>query len=119
MNISGMLLRGSVLLTASVLVRMLLGKRLSATSRHLLWTLAIVGLLVLPIFHVLLPVWTVASVATPYAVESDRPAESQVRPPASDVTSSLAAPAATLGDHGDPQRASVRVPWATIGAVLY
>jgi hypothetical protein len=45
MTLIAILLEASLLLAAAVLMQALVGKRLSATSRHLLWTLAIVGLL--------------------------------------------------------------------------
>jgi hypothetical protein len=48
MTIIWILLKASLLLSTAARARALLGKRVSATSRHLLWMLAIVGLLVLP-----------------------------------------------------------------------
>jgi len=54
MSITWILLKASLLLSTAVLAHGLLGKRVSATSRHLLWTFAIVGLLVLPILSGLL-----------------------------------------------------------------
>src|SRR5262245_9706214 len=116
MTITGILLKASVLLAAAALAQLFLGERLSATSRHLLGPTAIVGLLALPLSRGLLPAWDVASVASPPAVEFAPTAEPEVMQPVSDVTSSVAAPAAAPGG---TERASVRVPWSTIGAVLY
>jgi hypothetical protein len=48
MTITGILLKASLLLFAAVLTHVLIGKRVSAASRHLLWTLAISALLILP-----------------------------------------------------------------------
>ena len=78
MSITWILLKASLLLSTAVLAHGLLGTRVSATSRHLLWTFAIVGLLVLPILSGLLPAWTIVSVASPRAVESTQTAQSQV-----------------------------------------
>ena len=50
----------SLLLAAASTANVLLYRRTSAASRHLVWTLAVVGLLLLPIFSVALPSWQVA-----------------------------------------------------------
>lgn len=115
MTIIAILLKASLLLAAAVFAHILIGKHLSATSRHLLWTLAIVGLLVLPILHDALPAWTVASVAPPGAPEFARTAESAVMRLAAEVTSSGSADV----NRGDRQVAGVRVPWSTLAAVAY
>ena len=94
MTIIAILLKASLLLAAAVLAHVLVGKRLSATSRHLLWTLAIAGLFVLPIFYGMLPTWTVARVTPSRAPEFARKAESAVTRFASEMTSSVSAPVA-------------------------
>src|SRR5688572_7657918 len=78
---------------AAILAQTLVGERLSATSRHLLWTLAIVGLLVLPLLYGMLPTWAVARATPTRAPEFARTAEAAVTRFASDMASSLSAPA--------------------------
>jgi beta-lactamase regulating signal transducer with metallopeptidase domain len=53
-------LKSSFLLAAAATINMLLSRRMSAASRHLVWTLAIVGLLLLPILSAGLPSWDIA-----------------------------------------------------------
>jgi hypothetical protein len=55
-----MLGKVSVLLAAAVVTNALLYRRASAAIRHLVWTLAVVGLLLLPMLSAVLPGWTVA-----------------------------------------------------------
>ena len=109
------LLKATLLLFAAALAHVLFGKRMSAASRHLLWALAVVGLLVLPLFNAALPSWTIAVVASPRAVELAQTAQSQVTRLASEMTS-VSAPAETLRDG---QLAGVRVPLLTMAAVFY
>src|SRR5688500_14441851 len=115
MTIIAILLKASLLLVAAVLAQALVGKRLSATSRHLLWTLAIVGLLVLPLFYGMLPTWAVARVTPARAPEFARTAEAAVTRFASEMTSSLSAPAGS----GDGQLPDVRISWSTVASVVY
>ena len=56
MIIVAILLKASLVLAVAILPGVLFRKRLSATSRHLLWTLAVVGLLVVPVLHAVLDV---------------------------------------------------------------
>ena len=51
--------RASALLTAAALIDLFLRRRASAATRHLLWTLAVVALLALPIASSELPAWLV------------------------------------------------------------
>lgn len=53
------LVKASVLLAAAGLVDVLLGRRGSAAARHLVWSIAVAGLLVLPIASSALPPWQV------------------------------------------------------------
>jgi beta-lactamase regulating signal transducer with metallopeptidase domain len=53
------LIKATLLLAAAALVDVLLRRRGSAATRHLVWTIAIVGLLALPIASISLPQWTV------------------------------------------------------------
>ena len=51
--------RASALLTAAAVIDLVLRRRASAATRHLLWTLAVVALLALPIASSGLPAWLV------------------------------------------------------------
>ena len=53
--------KASVLLGAAALVQAVLYRRLSAAMRHLVWTLAVVGLILLPILSMALPEWAVVT----------------------------------------------------------
>jgi uncharacterized protein (TIGR03435 family) len=93
MPIIVILLKASLLLLAVLLAYAVLRKRLSATSRHFLWTLAIAGLLVLPVLQDSLPPWTVATVTPSRPSEIVPMADSAVTRSASEVTSSVSPPA--------------------------
>jgi uncharacterized protein (TIGR03435 family) len=118
MTIIAILFKASVLLATAALAQILLGKRLSATSRHLLWTLAIASLLVLPVLHGLLPAWTVAIVAPSPDVTFLPTAESPVGPLVPEGAPSAAAPAPAAATDETPL-ARARVPWSSIGAAIY
>ena len=113
MAIIGILLKSSLLLIAAGLVHVVLRKRVSAASRHLLWTLAICGLLALPVFSGMLPAWTLGS-ASSRAAQLTRTAESQV----ARLTVEVPSVGARLrpSDGGADDRA---IPWPTIAAVVY
>src|SRR5687767_3697188 len=115
MTIIAILLKASLLLAAAVLAQTLVGKRLSATSRHLLWTLAIVGLLVLPLLYGMLPTWAVARATPTRAPEFARTAEAAVTRFASDMASSLSAPVGS----GVGQLADVRISWSAAASAAY
>jgi hypothetical protein len=51
-------IKATVLLAAAGVVDALLQRRGSAAARHLVWTIAIAGLLALPIASLSLPAWT-------------------------------------------------------------
>src|SRR5215207_1881798 len=68
-----------------------LGRRASAATRHLVWLLAIVALLALPLFAAVLPAWRVATVPVPVA------ATEAFAPAAPAPASSVDGPAAIPG----------------------
>jgi bla regulator protein blaR1 len=115
MTILAILLKASLLLFAAIVVHVLVGRRLSAASRHLLWALAIAGLLVLPVLHGSLPAWTVVRVAPSRAPELARMAESAVSRFAPDLTSSVSAPVGA----GHRPLPDVRSSWSTVASVVY
>lgn len=86
-----MIARASVLLALAVIAQALIRRRSSAATRHLVWTLAIVSLLLLPAVALLLPTWEVlvpiAAAPSPASSLSSSPA-----PSASPLPSSVSAP---------------------------
>jgi hypothetical protein len=94
-------IKGGVLLLLAALVAVLL-RRDSAATRHLVWQVAIVGMLVVPVFSAvlpqwrILPAWAVLSVASappsadalserlPYEAEASEPVSTALTPSWSD-----------------------------------
>ena len=68
--------KGTVLLALAAVVALIL-RRDSAATRHLVWQLAIVAMLVVPVLSAMLPQWRVL----PAWMSSPRPAVADVRPP--------------------------------------
>lgn len=64
------LVKASILLLAAAAVDAVFRRRTSAAMRHLWWTFAIVGLLLLPILPVLLPGWTAIRLSAPAIAQS-------------------------------------------------
>lgn len=89
-----MIARASVLLALAVIAQALIRRRSSAATRHLVWTLAIVSLLLLPAVALLLPTW---EVPVPIAQASSLP-------PSPSSAASTGEPAAAATDAG-PRRA--------------
>ena len=117
MTLAVILLKASLLLAVAILPAMLFRKRLSATSRHLLWTLAVTGLLAVPALHAVLPVWTVTRVTgveAPRASQVALAAESVVLGLASELTS-VSAPVGSR--NGQP--ASIPITWSMVATGVY
>jgi len=70
MNLLLIVLKASCLMGAAAMVSALRYRRSSASFRHLVWTLAVAGLLVLPVLSAGLPAW---QVALPAAFTPDTP----------------------------------------------
>jgi len=68
------IVRASALLAAAALADLVLRRRSSAATRHLVWTLAIGALLLLPIASYVLPEWTVPLPITKPFARSRSPA---------------------------------------------
>ena len=84
----GTLLRVSVVLGGAAVVQALLWRRASASSRHLLWTLALLGALLLPVFSAAVPGWTIPVPVAAVAEADLAPAGDTMRRPASFVLES-------------------------------
>ncbi|HEY6362406.1 MAG TPA: M56 family metallopeptidase [Vicinamibacterales bacterium] len=115
------LVKVSILLSVVALAQALLARRVSAATRHLIWTLATVGLLLLPMLWLVLPGWTAVRVpastapAAPVAVapldaDSARlsTADADASPPIIVTPGEVARAVAVAG-----------VPWAMALPVLY
>ena len=53
-------IKASILLAATVLVQVVLGRRASAATRHGIWTLCLACLIVLPVIATAMPEWPIA-----------------------------------------------------------
>ncbi len=62
-------LKASALLGVAAIVQAALYRRASAATRHHIWTLAMLGVLLLPVMSFVLPAWAVAIPAAPAAAE--------------------------------------------------
>jgi beta-lactamase regulating signal transducer with metallopeptidase domain len=109
-------LKGSILMTAAAAAVVLLS-RASAAMRHFVWTLAIAGLLLLPMFALVLPSW---EIAVPIASsEMTEPIDvSQA------VTAAQSIPVAVTNGTAIPiERESgsvaARLPWGLLSALVY
>src|SRR5262245_6190097 len=65
MTAISMLVKASLVLGVAAMVQALVGRRLSAATRHLIWSLAISGLLLLPMLSAVLPGWTAVQLTGP------------------------------------------------------
>ena len=79
----------SVLMVAAAIAHALLRRPTSAATRHLVWTLAIAGLLLLPMLSAVLPAWRVA---VPLAT-SNVPDAAPIREPMEPTTLTARQPA--------------------------
>ena len=95
----------SVLLAAAAMTNALLHRRSSAATRHLVWTLTVVGLLLLPMLSALFPGWTVARLtpASPLLMSRDVSALAVVSPARSVRAAGRA----------------ISIPWSTTIPALY
>lgn len=130
-----MIAKASALLAAAAIAQLLIHRRASAATRHLVWTLAVVSLLLLPVLSALLPDWEVAVPVAASPVDSAAPALAAPAPtPAASTASAFVAlapttPASTPGAStpaasttpasATPATAAPRLSWATLFIVLY
>ena len=111
MMLISILLKASVLLAAIYLIHAAFARRMSAAMRHWLWSLAIIGLLLLPVLALALPGWTVLELPAPPVSESVRVVESNP------VSSPVADDSAVAGKSASPRVSAI--PWALALPVLY
>jgi beta-lactamase regulating signal transducer with metallopeptidase domain len=108
----GVIVKASLLLVVAAIVQAVLPRRTSAATRHLVWTLAVASLLVLPILSLALPAWAVV-IHTPSAAV----------PPgvyhATEVRETSSAPAPLTGSAESAPPAGGDVSWPTAIGGLY
>ena len=112
--------KGSILMGATAALVALMG-RASAATRHAAWTLAIAGLLLLPIFSAIVPSW---EIAVPLARMETRAWTDS----SSDAATLLADSRSRTGSEPADARliastpsgaAGVDIPWAVLAAAMY
>src|SRR2546426_10840100 len=83
-----MIVKASALLGAAAIVQALIYRWTSAATRHLVWTLAIVGLLLLPALSLTLPDWTVVIRASAPKAADRAPVIGRIQQPLAPASSS-------------------------------
>src|SRR6266542_6259985 len=82
------IVKASVLLGVAAIVQAPLYRWTSAATRHLVWTLAIIGVLLLPVVSLALPDWTMVIRATGPKVADRAPVIGRVQQPMDPARSS-------------------------------
>ena len=116
-------IKTSFLLATAATANLLLYRRASAASRHLVWTLAFVGLILLPILSAALPSWEIAiraaTAKAPGAVSRLQPTEPKMEAANSvGVDRGAPIPATALGPAPSTSIASP-IQWATVLPAMY
>jgi beta-lactamase regulating signal transducer with metallopeptidase domain len=113
----GIIVKASLVLVLAVIVQAALPRRTSAATRHLVWTIAIASVLVLPVVSLAVPAWAVvvhtSSAIPPVVSHAAEPADLSTAP-APVAGSAEAAP--TAGHDASPGGLDVSWP-AAIGGV--
>lgn len=121
MMLISVLAKASILLAATFGTEALLARRGSAAIRHSIWTLAIVGLLLLPVLSAALPAWQVMDLPAP-AARIASPLAGSLGPEA--TTSSIfedgvSTPASVETSASDAATSIVSVPWPLVPGAVY
>ena len=110
----------SFLLAAAAATNTLLSRRASAASRHLVWTLAVVGLLLLPVLSAALPSWEIAiPIAAPMTPPAAPTLQATGQAEAKDLSAGAASPIATAASATPGVSIDRTVAWTTTLVVLY
>jgi beta-lactamase regulating signal transducer with metallopeptidase domain len=111
-------IKGSILMAAAA-VAVAVMSRVSAATRHFIWTLTIVGLLALPVIATMLPAWQlavpIASSETDAAIDVTEPAHVA---PATAATINTRA-AVPRVDEDANARLDARLPWPLLLGAIY
>jgi len=125
------LVKASLVLLLTAIALAFAGRRWSAASRHLTCTLAVAGLLMLPILSATLPGWNairtslflddavVSSVDAPPATAGSAARISVDTTPAMPVADDPASTAIAQTEAGMPARTTTVVPWAVLAVLVY
>ena len=105
-----MAIKSSVIIVVAAAAAVLM-RRASAASRHVVWTLAVVSLLMLPAAVAVLPSWNIP-------IRREMPSTSIVQPAASIAIESGARPAANAPPRDDAARQSIAAVALSLGAIL-
>lgn len=121
MTLMSILLKASIVLAVAALAQGLFARRASAATRHLIWTLTIAGVLLLPAFSAVLPSWTAVTVPLPEAAAAMSERESTAIAPAISVlTYSIPlVPAIDAAVETHTPAVAIRTSWQTIVLALY
>ncbi len=110
------ILKASAVLGLAALVQEVLRGRTSAAMRHLVWTLAILAVIVLPILSFALPAWSVVIRTAPMTTTNAGPAMDRVRESVASASSSSAAAMSLASESPTPLAA---VSWQTVSVTMY
>jgi beta-lactamase regulating signal transducer with metallopeptidase domain len=110
-------LKASVLLGVAAAVQALLSRRMSAAARHLVWTLAVAALLLLPVLSLALPRWSVV-IRTPAPKAEEAPPVMDRAEEGRNLSGSPAALPAPAGS-GPVARPAADISWPAVIAGLY
>ncbi|HEX7018502.1 MAG TPA: M56 family metallopeptidase, partial [Gemmatimonadaceae bacterium] len=116
--ILSLLVKSSLVLLVAAAVDLSLRRRGSAAGRHLLWTCALLSVLLLPVATWSLPRWDVAITVAPAAAPADVPQAEASGPSIVDDAAPLppAPPAAMTASAAQPARP---FPWLTAAFAVY
>jgi beta-lactamase regulating signal transducer with metallopeptidase domain len=118
-----LLIKASILVSAGTLVHWLVGRRVSASARHLALSLVVGGLLGLPLLTAALPSWEiavpVATSARAVAMERGDASNTLPRAPVASAVEPAVPPAATMATAPAPAPARTPITWSTAVVVLY
>jgi beta-lactamase regulating signal transducer with metallopeptidase domain len=110
--------KGSILMTAAAVLVVLM-YRASAATRHFVWALAVVGLLVLPAFSIMLPTWEIDMPVAPHETTTPIDAAVEVRTTLANAAATSAPDAPRLTEKPSSGSLADEVPWAALPAVIY